>query len=324
MRNSKKGFTLVELLVVIAIIGILIGMLLPAVQAVREAARRTQCSNNMKQITLASINYESANMKFPPGKINHDPSKATAGYPGGVTAAGSGVGVLSFILPYIEQGNVDVLVDADKNLDQAPTPGFTTAYFPWTSPSTWQASQFSLPGYICPSSGSDEAEGVVVMIQGTSSWIGSPGSGWEVMGRTSYVGSAGYFFDNPAWLEYRGVYYDRSQETFSSLTDGSSNVIAFSEVRPHMTSDPANTSKYAHCWLASCCEMGGFGVNREWESDDEAVDGRPYRGFSSNHTGGLNVAYGDGSVRFIDDSVAFGPFVDVMGVADGATTDIRN
>ena len=65
MKSSKKGFTLVELLVVIAIIGILIGMLLPAVQQVREAARRTECMNNLRQVALASLNFESAHMHMP-------------------------------------------------------------------------------------------------------------------------------------------------------------------------------------------------------------------------------------------------------------------
>ena len=86
-RNRNRGFTLVELLVVIAIIGILIGMLLPAVQQVREAARRISCANQIRQLALACHNYESANQEFPVGHVNNVPNR-------------NGWGWATFLLPY--------------------------------------------------------------------------------------------------------------------------------------------------------------------------------------------------------------------------------
>lgn len=121
--NAKRaGFTLVELLVVIAIIGILVGLLLPAVQAAREAARRMQCSNNLKQIMLATLNYESSHKKMPPGRLAPDWSRngsarrSYTSYGGVRQGAGSSdwTGFRSvhiFILPYMEQTNIYNLID---------------------------------------------------------------------------------------------------------------------------------------------------------------------------------------------------------------------
>lgn len=109
LRGQSSGFTLVELLVVIAIIGILVGLLLPAVQAAREAARRLQCSNNLKQIGLAIQNYESATKRLPPGSYFAGGATATLGSLPGVGRRFSGIlasrsNMYARLLPYMEQG----------------------------------------------------------------------------------------------------------------------------------------------------------------------------------------------------------------------------
>src|SRR5262249_28868255 len=113
----RLGFTLIELLVVIAIIAVLIGLLLPAVQKIREAAARTQCSNNLKQISLAAHNYASAHGVFPPGGLVSPNSRnlgapdRPAGWIANPPYAGPYTGVLPFLLPYVEQDNVYKRID---------------------------------------------------------------------------------------------------------------------------------------------------------------------------------------------------------------------
>ena len=123
--KHRTAFTLVELLVVIAIIGILIGMLLPAVQTVREAARRTKCQNNIKQLGLAALNYESAHMEFPPGVVDDDDNLQDALHTGWV-----------FLLPFFEQNNVADQYDMTSS---------------WSSTTNLPVAQISIETLNCPS-----------------------------------------------------------------------------------------------------------------------------------------------------------------------------
>ena len=151
---ERRGFTLVELLVVIAIIGILVGLLLPAVQAAREAARRLQCSNNLKQIGLAVVNYESSFKKFPPGRLapdlirNNVIQNGYTNYNAVTQAPGQWTGfrsVHTFILPYMEQENIYNLI----NFKAPTTVRMTTSGVPTNANYEAYANAASL--FICPS-----------------------------------------------------------------------------------------------------------------------------------------------------------------------------
>ena len=208
-NSRRKGFTLVELLVVIAIIGILIGMLLPAVQQVREAARRINCANNLKQSALALLNYESALMRFPPGHLVN-PSRiidAVDPVPGGLDSRGvpndgPWWSWMMKVSPYMEQNNVQALVDLKET--------------PW-----WQyqangktVNSIIVDSYICPS----EARGPAVFVdsQGNEAAI------------TSYLGVSGRdSFKETGGQD--GMIYCNSKVTFGTITDGSSNTLLLGE-----------------------------------------------------------------------------------------------
>ncbi len=205
MRHGRcAAFTLVELLVVITIIGILIALLLPAVQAAREAARRTQCSNNLKQLTLALLNYESTVGCFPPGVINQSPT-ALFTYPRTTWAV--------HLYPYMEQANTYARFD----FRAAPGQGGAIWMNPVNSQGTNPPTAVVVPGMLCPSDGGAKVHNHY-------------GNGYY-LARGNYAGFFGNLDVGAAVTgqapHRRALFTFSAVVTVADVRDGTSNTMAF-------------------------------------------------------------------------------------------------
>jgi len=212
MVHKTRGFTLVELLVVIAIIGILVGLLLPAVQAAREAARRMQCQNNIRQMGLSAHNFESAMKYFPPRRH----SKVLPNASGVPTTYYSDASPQVFLLPFIEQGNKlnQWNLDYNVNSDAPIAPGI-----PARTGVNAAARVGDVPMYLCPSDPSS-------MFQGNA-------------GRSNYMVSTGANADYRGGLPGDGIFARPNPPagqllrgpTHGSISDGTSNTAMFAEIK---------------------------------------------------------------------------------------------
>ncbi len=339
--SNRSGFTLVELLVVIAIIGVLVSLLLAAVQAVREAARRMQCTNNLKQIGLALHNYENTHKKFPFGK---GPS-----YPNAPVYARWSQH--AFILPFIEQQNLYNAIDFNyapetQNMGNTAVP-FMPAH---VNPNNINGAvcRTRVPGFLCPS----DAE---------------PSDPWK--GQTNYMGNQGGWLcdrsDQPAGPNdvspsevQTGVFYYLSKVRTADITDGLSNTAFFSEkIRGQAVPNPRSdafvifhqnslenlytncsgintatatplTSKFGYNWAMgeNCCSQynhvatpnkiscGGVGFPGTMTNMTNQVSANSY------HTGGVFVLMGDGSVKFVSDGVSL-PVWRAVGTRKGGEVE---
>ncbi|MDP6720542.1 MAG: DUF1559 domain-containing protein [Pirellulaceae bacterium] len=274
--KSRKAFTLVELLVVIAIIGILVALLLPAVQAAREAARRMSCSNNMKQIGLALHNYHDTHKRFPMGWIGLEANTnrpLAEGQPGWAWG--------SYSLPYLEQENVS------DNLIQ-----FTR---PLLDPVNQAARETYLPVFRCPSD--TPAEKRFVLGQ-----EGSPATPLVSLAAASYIGVFGTFELEdceglPLGAECRGdgIFYHLSSVRFADILDGTTNTFAVGE----------RSAQYGFSTWTGVAEGGDeafarvLGIADHPPNDDHGhLDD-----FSSQHPAGTNFLLADGSVRLITETI---------------------
>jgi len=327
LDRTRQGFTLVELLVVIAIIGVMVGLLLPAVQAAREAARRMQCSNNMKQLGLALHNFHDTFKKLPPGILAPVPTP-----PPGAPAPGTGfgdhqwVGAMAYLLPYIEQqaiyeqlnSSIDIGVDRFPNSTPAPTTGLPIV--PYTSTAgSWAAAQNKVATYECPSANpyNNQRTFACTYTLGTTltGWLwGAP---MLELGRTNYApcaGGIGQAHDNEGWARFKGGFWPRSKNGLQNVIDGTSNTIAFGEI---LGGFDGNVMDFAFVW------MGMGPMPTAWRLP--APLSRPgWWQNGSQHPGVVQFTLYDGSVRAVSGSVNGDLYLSATGVQDARLHDIFN
>jgi prepilin-type N-terminal cleavage/methylation domain-containing protein/prepilin-type processing-associated H-X9-DG protein len=309
-RGRAVGFTLIELLVVIAIIGVLVALLLPAVQAAREAARRTQCVNNFKQIALGMHNYEGIHGAFPPGRVRSR-----------VNGLGLVYSCFAQALPQIEQKPVYDAINFNLNADRGVG-----------GPENDTARRMRISQFLCPTD--------------TSSIFDTP-----EQSPTNYQMSVG---SRHSVLNNNGIFFENSSVTFAEVRDGTSQTALLSELArsSSLTSNyvidmpgllivsyeatcrpngPPVPRARGNRWIYAAPNHTMYSHHRPPNHPDADCRGGIPFGDANNtfwdllsldtaarslHPGGVNVAFADGSVRFVKNQVAVGVW-QALGSRDG-------
>jgi prepilin-type N-terminal cleavage/methylation domain-containing protein/prepilin-type processing-associated H-X9-DG protein len=313
-RSSSPAFTLIELLVVIAIIGILMALLLPAVQQIRAAAARLQCTNNLKQIGLALHNYHDSNNSFPSGYVDRNLNPASTPD----NDQGPGWGWASFLLPYVEEGNVFNQI----NFSQGVGIGSNTA-----------VSQLALKIYQCPSDAYAQAFPVYdstfttpIAVVAHGNYVGN--NGWEECFNNAGGAGQGGGSDGLAGglgASGNGPFFRNSRTRFADVTDGLSNTIFVGERSGNhspSTWTGAVTGGRCPAWMASqppapySLPPGPAYDNADFDEALVLAHGNashvpsadfpifdPDTFYSMHTSRGANFLFGDGSVHFLNSNI---------------------
>ena len=300
-QTVNRGFTLVELLVVIAIIGILIGMLLPAVQSVRAAARSTVCANNMRQIAIATLNYESAFQQFPPGTLGPDPSDISTDFDGSLGEAHTGT--LVFLLAQMEQTNIGSRIP--REFLSPSTFGTGVWIF---NPVLFEVAQAKVPSFVCPDSFDSPQRVIVLNHTSLAGPVLTSASGIfdrSNFGLTSYRPCGGFASVLP---QFEGIFGNRTETKFGEISDGASNTFLFGETNGGRLGTTDEKLEYA--WFAGGVTNSIFGFR-----DSGAAWG-------SNHPGNVvHFCLGDGSTHNISTTLDDVVLRNLSIMADGQVVD---
>jgi prepilin-type N-terminal cleavage/methylation domain-containing protein/prepilin-type processing-associated H-X9-DG protein len=351
--KARSGFTLIELLVVIAIIAVLIGLLLPAIQKVREAANRMACANNLKQIALAAHNYDSTYGSLPPGYLG---TKPVVGLNDPTAFNFQHVGVLTYLLPFLEASNIytQLKVNLDRNVTKLPD---STPWWQYDTPAPkdgrlgldWQMAQAEIKTFLCPTDTAGQnpapfpSAGIAnSMTAGPNehpedpndrvyvwlSYFGKNDFGdgqFYPKGHSNYAGVAGALGaardvantdvdpDSgqvntcpdaaPRGINlqlYEGIFTNRSANKLGAIADGTSNTLMFGEtVGGFYDQAPYIQRQFIMSWFGVGALPTKFGLGRPGFPFGNSLPGAGWPTFSSYHTGGVQFAFADGSVRLL-------------------------